>query len=41
MGFEKRYMRRAKEIIGDRTLAEAAYDIDVLHGLEHGQNIRR
>jgi hypothetical protein len=33
-------MRRAKEIIGDRTPAEEAYDAEVLRGLRAGADIR-
>ncbi len=41
MDLRKEYMHRAKEIIGDRTPAEMAYDVEVLHGLERGQTIRQ
>jgi hypothetical protein len=40
MDIRKQYMRRAKEIIGDRTPAEEAYDDEVLRGLRAGADIR-
>nr|MDO8084798.1 PadR family transcriptional regulator [Candidatus Sigynarchaeum springense] len=39
MAWKDAYLRRAKEIIGDRTPAEAAYDADVLHWLRLGLDI--
>jgi len=41
MAWKDAYMRRAKEIIGDRTPAEMAYDAEVLRGLDCGQDIRQ
>ena len=41
MAWKDAYMRRAKEIIGDRTPAEMAYDAEVLRGLDRGLAIRQ
>lgn len=40
MPWREDYLRRAKEIIGDRTPAQEAYDAEVLRGLRAGGDIR-
>ncbi len=41
MAWKDAYMRRAKEIIGNRTPVENTYDMEVLRGLDRGQDIRQ